>query len=133
MWTLFKIWWTGMKDGLQSHLQLSSGITFEEEQRWNESYDRGVNFGQRITNLFYLRGFRADWQLEKQYNWERWKNCWWAFLALNALTVFISPVSNPGLISRESYMPFMWVKVLIVALLLLFGLYMKVSSKFCSV
>lgn len=68
------------------------------------------------------------WKNVKPNHWQKYKDCWWIFLALNILTVPLSPMGG-GVMSRDAYMPIMCVKLSIVALLLLVGLYMKISSK----
>lgn len=41
----------GIKDGLSSPYDLSSGITWENDQSANEAYDAGANVGQLIGKV----------------------------------------------------------------------------------
>jgi len=58
-----KIFWIGFKDGFSNPTDLTSGITFDD-QRLSNTYDEGVNFGQRLRNLISGRGYRADFELK---------------------------------------------------------------------
>ena len=68
------------------------------------------------------------WINVKPKHWQRYQEFWFVFLVLNLFTIPLSPMGC-GAMSRAAYMPIMWIKVAIVALLLLTGLYMQISSK----
>jgi hypothetical protein len=48
---LLYAWYLGLKDGLANPFELTSGITWEDDQGKNEAYDYGVNAGQRIGRI----------------------------------------------------------------------------------
>lgn len=45
---LIPAWWQGVRDGWEQPHELTSGITWDDDQDRNEAYDRGVNLGQFV-------------------------------------------------------------------------------------
>lgn len=45
------VWFQGFKDGWESPSYLSMGMTYDD-YHLNETYDKGVNFGQKIGAWF---------------------------------------------------------------------------------
>jgi len=53
MWRLyyFRAWLLGVRAGLAEPVELTFGLTWDDDQGMNESFDRGVNWGQRAGRL----------------------------------------------------------------------------------
>jgi hypothetical protein len=48
----------GLRDGFEQG-ELSSGLTWDDDQGANEAYDRGANWGERFARLkFWVGGAR---------------------------------------------------------------------------
>lgn len=54
IWRRLRAYWLGVRDGFDQ-VQLSSGLTWDEDGDSNESYDRGANAGEALARLTFWR------------------------------------------------------------------------------